>query len=97
VHEHQSSKPQLESLSLPVPSIIEVDSSSESECGYRGGVNHIIISSDDDGVDDGEELGWDAGCESVEEFDEADIQEMKKRAQDFHPKPTKNLYDKMNM
>ena len=79
-----------------MPSIIEVDSS-ESESGYAGGVNHIVISSDDES--DGAESGWEAGCESVKDFDENDVLELRKNGEAFLElrEVMKNLYDEMEM
>jgi hypothetical protein len=60
----------------PCQPVTEISDSSDSECNYVGSVN-IEISSDEEG---GDEIAWAAGCESVSEFDEADVIEMKKGA-----------------
>jgi hypothetical protein len=59
------------------PPVIEI-SSSESECGYMGGVN-VDINTDSES--DGEvQLVMLAGCESLSEFDESDVGEMRENA-----------------
>ena len=62
----------------PITIIIE-DDSDESECGYVGGVNHIIIL-DSDSELPLESLAAQMSSEgSVTEFDESDIEKMKER------------------
>jgi hypothetical protein len=69
----------LQSPSPPgAPSPIFVDSDSEAECRYQGGINHYITS--DDGTDSESEDGRDAGYETVSEFGEDEITEMREKA-----------------
>ena len=82
---------------LPRAPVIEIDISSESECGYDGGVE-MGISTDDD-----EEAGSvsDAGCESVVEFDEDDVREMKEKGLRViacaETQPVKSLYSELKV
>ena len=62
-------------------------------------MNYIVISSNDSKSDDDMESGWDAGCESVDEFGEIEVQEMREKGKAFLEtiKPLKNLYNKLRM
>ena len=78
-HNHQLQR----AYQSPLPPVIVLDSSSESECGYDRGVNFIVISSDESERGDGMELIWEVGCESIDEFDENKVQEMRERGRAF--------------
>ena len=56
----------------------------------------IVISSDESEREAAMESGWDAGCESVDEFDEDEVQGMRERGKAFL-ESSKNLQDELRM
>jgi hypothetical protein len=71
------SPPQIIPSPPHAPSPIVVDSDSEAECRYQGGINHCVTSDDDETDLEG---GMDAGYETVSEFGEDEVTEMKEKA-----------------
>jgi hypothetical protein len=69
---------QQESAQSPLPIQIQVDVDSKSECGYQGGVNHYVT--DDNMGSDSQQGGSDARYETMSEFDEGDVEEMRMHA-----------------